>query len=317
VAVDLARVQQKRAAAEAAVADQAHPATARATPQQAGAARAALSQFIEDPSNPRTEFDTPGFRELVEDIRQFGILQPIVVTRTLDGKLQVRWGARRLRAAQRLGLDTIPYVLQDDPRQASDFAQISENEQREALSPMDLARFVERMHAKGLQKQEIAQGLRKDNAYVTHLLSLASAPGFILDLYSRGVCRSAGLLYHLRILWDKDPTQVGRRCKDQSSISQAFVRALQGAIEGAVGAKAPKAPKAKRPKSRSPAPARERSETTTAETATRRLHHRDMWMTVASARVVLQAEDGTHVELLGDEAAQLMIGQATRSSGTP
>ena len=64
-----------------------------------GAAPSApLAQFEEDPENPRTEFDDVDFAAFVEDIKQRGILQPLVVRRTDNGKLRVRFGARRLRA---------------------------------------------------------------------------------------------------------------------------------------------------------------------------------------------------------------------------
>ena len=97
-------------------------------------ARAPLSSFEEDPEQPRTEIEGSGFEELVEDIRQRGILQPIVVVKTKTGMLRIRFGARRYRAAKKLDLGSVPYVLSTDARQWDEYAQVSENERRDRKS---------------------------------------------------------------------------------------------------------------------------------------------------------------------------------------
>ena len=66
----------------------------------------------EDPANPRTEFPDEEIAELAEDIAQRGILQPIVVRPlATDGRYRVLFGAKRLRAAKRAGLKTVPVVI--------------------------------------------------------------------------------------------------------------------------------------------------------------------------------------------------------------
>ena len=93
-----------------------------------------LSTAIEEDSgNPRTEFPDAELDELAEDIRQHGILQPIVVHPADDaGRYRIHFGAKRLRAARRAGLQEVPVVV----RVAADpYAQVAENQKRHGLSP--------------------------------------------------------------------------------------------------------------------------------------------------------------------------------------
>jgi ParB family chromosome partitioning protein len=193
--------------------------------------RAALKYFEEDPSNPRIEFDGPGFEQLVEDIGQRGILQPIVAVRLSSGKLQVRFGARRLRAAIRLGLPDVPYVVTEDRRQFDDYAQISENERREGLQPHELAAFMVKRLAAGDNKALLADKLGVDPSVITHHLNLVEGPAFILDLYSTRKCRSPKYLYTLSRLHAKNPALVEARVAGAAEINSTFLSALSLGLE--------------------------------------------------------------------------------------
>lgn len=75
-----------------------------------------VSMLYEDPHNPRTEFADASIAELAEDIGQRGILQPLVVHPVdSDGRHQVHFGAKRLRAAIRAGLHEVPVIVRDLP----------------------------------------------------------------------------------------------------------------------------------------------------------------------------------------------------------
>jgi ParB-like nuclease domain len=70
----------------------------------------------EDPNNPRTEFPESELEELAEDVRQRGILQPIVVhPDDAAGRYCIHFGAKRLRAARRAGLSEVPVVVREAP----------------------------------------------------------------------------------------------------------------------------------------------------------------------------------------------------------
>ena len=99
------------------------------------------ASLFEDPNNPRTEFPQAELEELAEDIRQHGILQPIVV-HPVDtmGRHQIHFGAKRWRAAQLADLLEVPVVVRDAP--TDPYTQVAENQKRHGLMPLELARFI-------------------------------------------------------------------------------------------------------------------------------------------------------------------------------
>lgn len=195
------------------------------------APRAPLNSFVEDPDQPRTEFDDPAFDDFVDDIKVRGILQPIIVRRKPDGKLLIRFGARRYRAACRLGLPDAPYTITEDERQFDDYAQVSENERRQPLQPFELAHFVARRLAKGDKKNVIAANLKIDPSAITHLLALSdNPPAFIVELYHTRKCRTTQYLYELRKLHEKNSELVERMCAESDEIDRRLITAIADAI---------------------------------------------------------------------------------------
>lgn len=115
--------------------------------QRASVAALGLPQCVpiglidEDSNNPRTEFPDAEIDELADDVRERGILQPLVVhPADAQGRYRLHFGAKRLRAALRAGLSEVPVVVRDAPADAYD--QVAENQKRHALPPLDLARFI-------------------------------------------------------------------------------------------------------------------------------------------------------------------------------
>jgi ParB family chromosome partitioning protein len=195
------------------------------------AARAPLRRFEEDPENPRSEFGGPEFESLVEDIKQRGILQPLVVTKAAHGKLRIRFGARRFRAAVILKLDTIPYVVIDDVRQLDSYAQVSENEQRKNLEPLELARFIARRAAGGESQADIAKKIGLSKPAVTYLAALNEAPPFVLELYASGRCRSPQFLYRLSRLYANNAKAVEGRLAQGDDITGRLLDELASEVE--------------------------------------------------------------------------------------
>ncbi|RUR71859.1 ParB/RepB/Spo0J family partition protein [Variovorax guangxiensis] len=190
------------------------------------APRAPIGLFVEDADQPRTEFDDVEFEEFCEDVKEHGILQPLVVIERADGKLLIRFGARRFRAGTRLGLTELPYVVTEDPRQLDDYAQVSENERRKGLQPLELANFIAKRLKAGDKKKTIASKLKIDPSAVTHLLALTDAPPFLLELYHSRKCRTAQYLYTLRNLHTQNPELVENRTAAAEEIDRAFLAAL-------------------------------------------------------------------------------------------
>jgi ParB family chromosome partitioning protein len=201
------------------------------------------SHFIEDPDQPRVEFEEDeDFLALVEDVRRRGILQPIVVRRQSLDKLLLRFGARRLRAAIAAGLSRVPYIETDDERQLDDYAQVSENHFRRPLQALELARFIERKIAAGEKKKQVAVRLQLDPSAVTHLLALAyEPPTLLLELYHSRRCRAPHLLYALRRLIDQHGPALEDALADGQVVDRHRVDALTAQLNGDAKAALPAA----------------------------------------------------------------------------
>ena len=135
----------------------------------------AVGLIDEDPGQPRTEFDPESLQELALTIADRGVCQPVSVRAHPDapGRFMLNFGARRLRAARLAGKDEIPAFVAD---LGDGYAQVIENEQREALKPMELALFVQRRIGAGESLAEIARRLGKTRGYLTFVTALIDAP---------------------------------------------------------------------------------------------------------------------------------------------
>ncbi len=133
---------------------------------------------------PRKEFDEQALKELAESIRQYGILQPLVVTRKEEqkpnGGMSVYYeliaGERRLRAAKIAGLEQVPVIIRNDTDDNLRLElAIIENLQREDLNPIDRALAFEQLHKQfGLTHTEIGKRMGRSRVYVSNTLRILS-----------------------------------------------------------------------------------------------------------------------------------------------
>ncbi len=152
-----------------------------------------------NPYQPRKDFDEFRLNDLADSVRQYGILQPLVVTRKEmdrdDGGLAVEYeliaGERRLRAAKIAGLAQVPVVIrtgEEDNERAKLEIAIIENVQREDLSPVDRARaFKQLVDEFKFKHQEVAQKISKSREYVSNSIRLLSLPQEIIEGLGSGV----------------------------------------------------------------------------------------------------------------------------------
>jgi ParB family chromosome partitioning protein len=209
-----------------------------------------LSALCEDPDNPRTEFPSAELQELAEDIRQHGILQPIVVQPVdADGRYRIHFGAKRFRAAGLAGLERVPVTVR--PTAADPYAQVAENQKRHGLTPLDLARFIRGRVALGDSNATIAKRLGMDLTTVAHHLALLDLPAPLAAALKAGRCAAPRTLYELAKVHVDRPQAVVELLEGEMPITREAVAALRKT------ARAPK-PAAKRPaapKKRREAPA--------------------------------------------------------------
>jgi ParB family transcriptional regulator, chromosome partitioning protein len=185
-----------------------------------------FSLIDEDPANPRTEFPDAEIDELADDVRQRGILQPLVVhPADAQGRYRLHFGAKRLRAALRAGLSEVPVVVRDAP--ANTYDQVAENQKRQGLTAVDLARFIKGRVDAGESNAEIARRLGMNLTTVAHHLSLLDLPPALDQVLQAGRCTSPRTLHELSQLHEVAPEQVRALVDGDAPITRAAVAELK------------------------------------------------------------------------------------------
>lgn len=131
-----------------------------------------LDRIVPSPLQPRTHFIEAPLDDLVESIRQHGIIQPLIV-RPVDGKLELIAGERRWRASKKLGLSTAPVI--ERPASDRDVLEMAliENLQREDLNPMEeAAGYVRLAKEFTLKQDDIAKRVGKSRASIANAMRL-------------------------------------------------------------------------------------------------------------------------------------------------
>ena len=155
-----------------------------------------IEKIKPNPFQPRREFDEDRLRDLADSIRQYGVLQPLVVSREEktkeDGGMVVEYeliaGERRLRASKIAGLEQIPVIIRtgDDSMAKLELA-IIENLQREDLNAVERARaFFRLVEEFKFTHGQVGAKVGKSREYVSNTLRLLALPQEILDALSGG-----------------------------------------------------------------------------------------------------------------------------------
>ncbi|MEK7647844.1 MAG: ParB/RepB/Spo0J family partition protein [Patescibacteria group bacterium] len=134
-----------------------------------------------NPEQPRKMFTHEALEELINSIREHGILQPLVVSQRADGTYELIAGERRLRSSQMLGLPTVPVVVRDvvGDKEKLELALI-ENIQRSDLNAIEEASAYERLaNEYGLSHEQVGQRVGKSRSAVTNTIRLLQLPELI------------------------------------------------------------------------------------------------------------------------------------------
>jgi len=152
-------------------------------PQQSGTAdimRIPVDMIEPNPFQPRMNFDQEALDELADSIRTLGLIQPITVRRTADGRYQIISGERRFRAGRLAGLDMMPAYIRDANDQGMLEMAIVENIQRENLDPIEVAMSYQRLIEEcNLTQEQMAVRVGKKRSSVTNFLRLLKLPAKI------------------------------------------------------------------------------------------------------------------------------------------
>jgi ParB family chromosome partitioning protein len=141
-----------------------------------------ITKLEANPNQPRKIFNDDAIKELSESIKQHGVIQPIIVSQTVD-KFMVIAGERRLRASMLANLKTIPCIIKNyTERQIKEVALI-ENLQREDLNPLEAARAIKQlMEEYKLTQETVSEKIGKSRSNVANLLRLLNLHPEVLKL---------------------------------------------------------------------------------------------------------------------------------------
>lgn len=203
-----------------------------------------IGKVFPNPFQPRKEFEESKLRDLADSIRQYGILQPMVVTRKEvqkeDGGITTEYelisGERRLRASKIAGLSQVPVLIRD--KEESDQLKLElaiiENLQREDLNPVDRAKAFQKLadefHFKHV---EIGRKVGKSREYVSNSLRMLLLPEHMLTALSEGKI-SEGHSRPLLMLTDRKEEQevlFKEMMYRKMSVREAEVNARKIAVE--------------------------------------------------------------------------------------
>ena len=138
-----------------------------------------LDEIRSNPYQPREYFDEKALQELADSIKEHGIIEPIIVKKSIKGYDLVA-GERRTKAAQIAGLKTIPAIIKDFTEQQMLELALIENIQREDLTPIEEAQayknYIDKMQ---VTQEETAKKFGKSRSYITNLLGLLTLPKFV------------------------------------------------------------------------------------------------------------------------------------------
>jgi ParB family chromosome partitioning protein len=186
-----------------------------------------VSAVRPNPKQPRTSFDEEALVELEHSIREFGLLQPIVVRELDGGTFELVMGERRWRAAQRVGLQRLPAIVRSTGDDAMLRDALLENIHRVQLNPLDEAAAYEQLLAEfGVTHTELADRLGRSRPVVTNTIRLLKLPVSVQRRVAAGVL-SAG---HARALLGLDDASRQEELATRIVAEGMSVRATEEAV---------------------------------------------------------------------------------------
>ena len=145
-----------------------------------------LTEVEPNRDQPRKNFDQEALEELAESIKEYGLIQPIVVTKK-DGYYGIVAGERRWRASKIAGLTEIPAIIREDNERINSEISLIENMQREDLNPYEKAVGVRTLIDNyGLSQEEVAKKLGKGRSTIANIVRILNLEPRVLEMAKEG-----------------------------------------------------------------------------------------------------------------------------------
>lgn len=186
-----------------------------------------LSELRSNPYQPRQKFDQEKLVELANSIKEYGVLEPIIVTKSIKG-YEIVAGERRKKASELAGLETIPAIIKEFTD--SEMMQIAllENIQRENLTAIEEAEaYSNLLKVLNVTQEELANKIGKSRTYITNMVGLLSLPESVKNDILHGLI-SAG---HAKILSKLENEELITELAEKIKLNHLSVRELENLVQ--------------------------------------------------------------------------------------
>ncbi len=185
-------------------------------------------KIVPNPRQPRTHFDAEDLAELVHSVREFGVLQPVVVRKNNDGDYELIMGERRTRAAREAGLDLIPAIVRDTADEDLLRDALLENLHRSELNPLEEASaYQQLLEDFGITQEELATRIGRSRPQISNTIRLLKLPVPVQQRVAAGVL-TAG---HARAILSLETPEAMQRLADKVVNEDLSVRATEVAAK--------------------------------------------------------------------------------------
>ena len=186
-----------------------------------------LSELRSNPYQPRQKFDQEKLVELANSIKEYGVLEPIIVTKSIKG-YEIVAGERRKKASELAGLETIPAIIKEFTD--SEMMQIAllENIQRENLTAIEEAEaYSNLLKVLNVTQEELANKIGKSRTYITNMVGLLNLPELVKNDILHGLI-SAG---HAKILSKLENEELITELAEKIKLNHLSVRELENLVQ--------------------------------------------------------------------------------------
>ena len=184
--------------------------------------------IVPNPRQPRTHFDPEDLAELVHSVREFGVLQPVVVRDKGDGTYELIRGERRTRASREAGLTSIPAVVRETEDEYLLRDALLENLHRSQLNPLEEASaYQQLLEDFGITQEELATRIGRSRPQISNTIRLLKLPVPVQQRVAAGVL-SAG---HARAILSLDDPREMQKLADKIVNEDLSVRAAEAAAK--------------------------------------------------------------------------------------
>lgn len=181
-----------------------------------------VAQIVPNRYQPRKTFVEEELRELVESVKQHGILQPVLVRRKSEDRYELIAGERRFRAAKSAQLPAVPAVIRKSSDEESTILSLIENIQRSNLNPVEEAKaYRQLIDELGVTQEAVAERVGRDRASVANICRILSLPTEVQGMVAAGRLTLGHAKVILGIKNSGDRLTLAKRIlRDQLSVRQ-------------------------------------------------------------------------------------------------